>query len=143
MSLREDIRAFAASAASPVLMVPTPELPQWDGQIGVARVSARALAAHWQDSDEDEQIDDRARFVVLVACDAAGNRIFQEADVLWLSTSAVLSPMLERLYWAGRETNGLTPENRSDWKKNLPRPTAGGGSPSSSAGPSTPDSAST
>lgn len=142
MSLREDIRAFAQSASSPVLPVPTPELPQFDGQIGVARVCPRALAAHWKDQEDDEVLDDRAAFVVLVACDLAGNRIFQEADVLWLSTCAVLSPMVERLYWAGREHNGLTEANRSAWRKNSGS-TAGGGSPSSSAVPSTPASVST
>jgi len=142
VSLREDIRAFAQTASSPVLPVPTPELPQYDGQIAVARVCPRALAAHWKDQEDDEVLDDRAAFAVLVACDLAGNRIFQDEDVLWLSTSAVLSPMVERLYWAGREHNGLTEENRRAWRKNSAS-TAGGGSLSSSAVPSTPDSAST
>jgi hypothetical protein len=142
MSLREDIRAFAQAARSPVLPVPTPELPQYDGQIGVTRVCARAIASYWKDQEDDEVVDERAGFVVLVACDLDGNKIFQAEDVLWLSTCAALSPMVERLYWAGREHNGLTEENRRAWRKNSAS-TAGGGSPSSSAAPSPPVSVST
>ena len=142
MSLREDIRAYATATFAPVLMVPTPELPQWDGAIGVARCSPRALANHWQDSDEDEQLDERARFVALAACDAEGNRIFQDGDMLWLSTSALLSPMVERLYWAAREHNGLTEANRKNFRP-ASAATGGGGSHSSCAGPSTPATAST
>jgi hypothetical protein len=142
MSIREDIRSWAQQARTPVLPVPTPELPQWDGKIGVTRVSQRAIASYWRDADEDEARDEVARFVTLVTCDLDGNRVFTEDDVLWLSTSAVMSPVIQRLYWAGREHNGLTEENRRAWRKNFV-PMVGGGSPSSSAGPSTPDTAST
>lgn len=141
MSLKEDLREFVQSARVPVLPVPTPELPRWDGQIGVTRVSTRALAALWSDA-EDEGLDERARFVALVACDLAGNRIFADEDVHWLATSAVLAPVIERLYWAGRAHNGLTQESREAWKKNS-APTEGPGSRCSSAGPCPPDMDST
>jgi hypothetical protein len=143
MSLREDIRAFAQQAKCPVLMVPTPELPQWDGQIGVTRTTPRMLSKHWKDNDdEDMALDGRVLFVILVACDKDGNQIFDDGDVHWLGTSRVLMPMIERLYYAGLEHNGLTEKNRKDWRKNS-EPTAGDGSPSSSAVPSIPATDST
>ena len=143
MALRDEIKTFVSSQRPAVVPVPTPELPRWDGQTGVTRVCARAVADCWQDADEKEaQLDERARFVALVWVDLAGSRILQDEDVLWLSTSPLLAPMVERLYWAGREVNGLTEENRRSWRKNSGG-TGGGGSPSSCAGPAIPDSGST
>jgi hypothetical protein len=146
MALRDEIKAFVDGGGKPaVLPVPTPELPQWDGQVYVSRVCARAVADCWRDAAGDDpaaQLDERARFVCRVATDKEGSRIFQEEDVLWLSCAAALGPMVERLYWAGREVNGLTEENRTAWRKNS-NGTAGGGSPSCCAGPATPVSAST
>lgn len=142
MTLRDEIRQAASAAASPVLLVPTPELPQWDGQIGVTRASLHHIAAGWQSQDEGDSLDERAAFVVRVACDSKGCRIFTDEDVMWLSTSAILAPMIERLYWAGRHMCGLTDESRTAWRKNLPG-TGESGSPCSCAAPSTQDSAST
>jgi hypothetical protein len=141
MALRDEIQSFVKSSPLPVLAVPTPELPAWDGQIFVTRVSPRALAEHWKDADEDDYGDERAAFVVLVASDKDGSRIFQDEDVLWLSTTPFMMPVVERLYWAGRQHNGLTEENRTAWRKNS-KSTGGDGSPSSCAAPSTPVSAS-
>jgi hypothetical protein len=135
MATRDDIKAFVNNSPMPVLAVPTPELPQWDGQIFVRRVCARALASHWKDAEEDEANDERAAFVSLVASDKDGSRIFQDEDVLWLSTTPLLMPLVERLYWAGRQHNGLTEENRTAWRKNLGG-TGDGGLPSSCAAPS-------
>ena len=143
MALRDDIRQFAESTPVPVLPVPSPELPQWDGQLAVTRVSPRAAAGLWDaPDDEGSARDERARFVVLAACDLAGSRVFQDEDVAWLSTSALLSPLVERLYWAAREWNGLTEANRKALRKNLPG-TAESGSPCSSAVPPPPATAST
>jgi hypothetical protein len=142
MALRDEIKSFVKDQKAAVLAVPTPELPQWDGQIYVTRVCARALASHWKESDEDESLDERASFVVLVASDKEGSRIFQDEDILWLSTTPLLMPLVERLYFAGMEHNGLTRENRMAWRKNLPG-TGDGGLPSSCAAPSIPASAST
>jgi hypothetical protein len=141
VSLKEDIRAYVLTAKCPVQMVPTPDLPAWDGKIGVTRTTPRMLALHWRDSDdEDNSIDGRVRFMILVACDAEGNLIFTEGDVHWLSTCAVLMPTIERLYYAGLEHNGLTEENRGAWRKNS-EATAGVGSPTCSAVPALPDTA--
>ncbi len=142
MSMREEIRAAAAAAKTTVVPVPTPELPQWDGKIGVAPASLHTIAAGWQNTDAGDSLDERAIFVVRVACDLDGNRIFNDEDVMWLSTSAFLAPVLERLYAAGRHVCGLTDENRMVWRKNLPS-TGGDGSLSSCAEQSTPATAST
>ena len=93
MALRDDIKSFIKDAPLPVLAVPTPELPQWDGQIYVTRVCARALASHWKEAEEDDALDERAAFVSLVASDKDGSRIFQDEDVLWLSTTPFLMPL--------------------------------------------------
>jgi hypothetical protein len=140
MSMRDEIRAEAQAAKAPFLPVPTPELPKWDGKIGVTTASLHVIAAIWQ--DDDDQLDERAKFVVRVACDSEGNRIFTDEDVMWLSTSSVLAPVIERLYWAGRHICGLTEEKRAAWRKNLPG-TGGDGSHSSCAEQFPPATAST
>lgn len=127
MAIRDEIKAFVKDAPAAVLAVPTPELPQWDGQIFVTRVSPRALATHWKDTEEEDALDERAAFVVLVTSDKDGSRIFQDEDVLWLSTTPLLMSLVERLYWAGRQHNGLTEENRTAWRKNLVGTGCGGG----------------
>ena len=142
MSLRETIFATIEKASTPVMAVPTPELAELDGQIFVTRTSPRALANHWKDAEEYEGLDEKAAFVCLVASDKDGNRIFKQEDMMRLSINTYLMPIVERLYWAGREYNGLTEENRRAWRKNS-ESTAGGGLPSSSAAPSIPDTGST
>lgn len=120
MAIRDQIRQSVDGRKPSVLKVPTPELPEHEGSIAVRRVSARELASHWQTQTDGDgpDPDERARFVVIVACDLEGSRIFEDADVAWLSQTAELTPMIERLYWAGRAHNGLTEENRRAWQKN-------------------------
>jgi hypothetical protein len=144
MAMRDAMKSYIENEKVPIRAVPTPELPQWDGQIFVTRASSRALATFWKDAEEDGQIDERAGFVVQVAVDRDGSRIFQDEDVPWLSTCAYLTSMVERLYWAGRDHCGLTEENRTAWRKNS-ECTGGVGSPCSCAAPATPvtDSATT
>ena len=117
MARRDEIKADVEAMPVPVLAVPTPELPKWEGQIYVTRISPRAINAVWN-GEEDQAIDERARFVCRVACDKEGSRIFQDEDVIWLSTCDKLTPMVERLYWAGLDFNGLTAANRESWRKN-------------------------
>lgn len=136
MGLRDDIRQFAATPPAP-LAVPTPDLPQWDGQIFVRRVSSGVIHNYLAALAEDD--DPRAATVALLACDSQGQRIFGDDDTLWLSRSAALGPTVERLYSAGCFHNGLTEANREGWRKNSPG-TAGNGSPCSSAAPSPEDS---
>jgi hypothetical protein len=140
LSLRDEIRVAATAAKTPVVLVPTPELPQWDGKIGVTCASLHAIAAGWQNTDD--ALDERATFVVRVACDMDGCKIWDDGDILWLSTTPFMAPIVERLYHAGRHVCGLTDENRTAWRKNLPG-TGDAGLPSSCAAPSPPATAST
>jgi hypothetical protein len=123
------------------LPVPSPELPQWEGKMFVKRICPRKIADCF-DIDKDDLIDEKPIFVAQVACDGEGSRIFQDEDVLFLTTSEYLQSLVERFYWAGRAHNGLTEDNHRAWRKNLPS-TGGGGSPSSCAAQSIPDTAST
>jgi hypothetical protein len=137
MAIRDDIRFYVdcqppAVSADPVS---SPELPQWDGQIYVCRVCPRAVAKLWRDAEKDGGVDERAQLAVEAACDQSGSRIFQAEDVLWLSSTPYLMPLVERLYAAAREHNGLTEENRRGWRKNSSG-TGGSGLPCSSAAPS-------
>ena len=123
--LRDDIKAFVTAQPAAPMPVPTPELPQWDGQIFVARISARRIAGLSQavDGEDIDQNDERAAFVVECATDSAGSRIFQAEDVAWLSTCQQLSPMVERLYWAAQmKTASLTKTARAGEKTCPPRP---------------------
>jgi hypothetical protein len=142
MPLRDEIRQYAIATPPAPLPVPTPDLPAWDGQVFVRRVSTGVIQHYYENVTRDKGLDGRAALVALLACDAAGNRIFTDDDVLWLSTSAALGPTLERLYQAGCYHNGLTEENREGWRKNS-KGTGGDGSPSSSPDPSTQASVST
>jgi hypothetical protein len=140
--LRDEIKSYVEKTKCPVMPVPTPDYPQWDGKIFVTRTNQRAIASCWKEAAEDDGVDERAAFVQLVACDSEGSRIFQPEDVLMLSTTPHLTPLVERLYFAGRHFCGLTDENREAWRKNSAS-TGDAGSPSSCAEQSTPDTAST
>ena len=142
MALRDDIKSFVKVSPMPVLAVPTPELPQWDGQIFVTRVCTEPWPATGRKPRRTTRLTSGPPSWRAVASDKDGSRIFQDEDVLWLSTTPFLMPLVERLYWAGRQHNGLTEENRQAWRKNLPS-TGDGGSPSSCAAPSQPATAST
>lgn len=117
MAIRDEIWAEVDTMNAPVRAVPTPELPKWDGQIFVRTISPRAVNDIFT-GEEDDGPDERARFVCRVACDEAGSRIFQDEDIIKLSTCDKLMPMVERLYWAGLDFNGLTAANRESWRKN-------------------------
>ncbi len=136
MSFRDDILDYCRETPPAPLAVSTPDLPKWDGKIFVRRVSSSVTGNFFDQVRKDEGIDDRAALVALLSCDEAGNRIFNDDDVLWLSTSSALGPSIERLYVAACYHNGLTQENREGWRKNSAS-TAGSGSPCSSAVPST------
>jgi hypothetical protein len=131
MALRDDIKAGVSESAPAIIPVPTPEIPKWDGQIFVTSACPRAIANVGREADEAESLDEKAGFVQIVACDSSGSRIWQPEDVLWLSTTAAMQPVVERLYAAGLFVCGLTRESRDAWRKNLPV-TAGAGSRSSS-----------
>jgi len=140
MTLRDEIRDYAQRTPPAPLPVPTPDLPRHDGKIFVRRVASGVIHAYIRKLDDDA--DPRAATVAILACDESGNRIFNDDDVLWLSTAAALGPTIERLYVAGCFWNGLDESNRSAFRKNLPSMEPSG-SPCCSAEPSTPAADST
>lgn len=82
-------------------------IPEWGGQVYVRRLTAAEY-----DDFENSQIDDdgkphkdnlRARFAVLVACDAEGCRIFDDEDALILGEKALVP--VDRICDAGLALN--------------------------------------
>ena len=143
MALRDDIISNVGGQLPPSpILVSTPDLPKWDGQIFVRRVSSGVIRNLYRSLADDDTIDERALFAAWMACDQSGNRIFNDGDLLWLSQTPAMLPTIERIYAGGCSVNGLTAENREGWKKNSDS-TAGTGSPCSSAAPSTPATGST
>ena len=115
--LRDELLTIVQTGKSPVMPVPTPELPEQDGKIFVRRASPRELQAN-SDRDQQEGRNERCDFVVLVAADSEGTRIFSDEDSRTLADSPALMPVVERLYWAGLRHNGLTREQRELSAKN-------------------------
>ncbi len=128
MALRDQIKAASQAAKPTLLAVPTPELPEYEGQIFARRISPRRLSWVWQ---ADDQTEERGRMCVAVASDSEGSPIFQNEDVAFLVGSDYLQAFIERVYAAGLEVNGLTRENRESWRKNS-KSTASAGSDTSS-----------
>ena len=78
----------------------------------------------------------RACFAGLVCkllSDANGNHVLQDADAPAMAAKETL--VMERLYHAAREANGLTEENRRGFLP-IAAATAGSGSPTCSPAPS-------
>jgi hypothetical protein len=140
MSLREKVKGTRNACDVPLYPVPTPEWPELDGLLYVRVMSVfEADQLFSRNADEDDG-NDRARFVCAVVVDEQHNRVFTDDDAVWLGHKEI--NVIERIYWAGREHNGLTEENRKLVRKNLSA-AAVSGLPSSSAAPSTPDTVST
>lgn len=142
MALRDELKQVVAETKPRMVPVPCPEFPSLDGKVFAGVVSPRAIAECYRIDDEEDALDERPAFVVRCCCDAEGSRIFQEEDVIWLATTPAMQPFVERCYWAGREVNGLTEENRTAWRKNSAS-MATSGLPCSSVVPSQANSAST
>lgn len=134
MALRDQIKQSVTTAKRTLWPVPTPEIPEFDGQVFVtkraAKVMARLLDA---ESATKDTTTAAAQFVVATAVDKDGSPVWQADDVEWLASTDELGPMVSRIAWAGRDINGLLAR---DWRKNAP--TEGAGSPSSSVEPSIP-----
>jgi len=139
MNLREEIRNSRNAADVPPTPFPAPEWPNVSGQLFLRVMTPREVDLLFAGVGEGET-DFRAPFVSHVLCDANGVRVLSDEDAEWLAFKEL--PVIERAYQMGREINGLTEENRKGVQKNSGG-TAEGGSPSSSAAPSTPVTAST
>ena len=132
MSLRTDILGVRNASDVPLKPVATPEWPQVDGKLFLRQLSAMAVDNYYTKAQSDDT-NWRARFVCLVLSDENGNRVLQDDDALALGQKEIT--VVDRLYWAGREFNGLTEANRSTIQKNS-ESTGGDGSPSSCCAPS-------
>jgi hypothetical protein len=140
--IRDELIEYGKTNSPKPNPVPTPDLPNWDGRIFVRKVASGVMANFYRKFQEQEDVDIAAAGTAWFACDEVGNRIFNDDDVLWLSTSPIMGPTNERLWAAAAYINGQTAENREGWRKNLPS-TAESGSPCCSAELSTPVSGST
>ena len=135
MATRDEILTFCNANPPEPLSVPTPDLPAWDGKFFVRRVASGVVRNFYAKFGKADDADVAAAAAAWFACDETGNRIFNDDDVLWLSTSAAMGPTNERLYAAACFYNGLTAENREGWRKNSVS-TGESGSRSSCAAPS-------
>jgi hypothetical protein len=138
MSLGLEILAYTAPDGF-TRAVPVPEIPAFDGKIFVHKVSAKELDAVVA---KDDDVNSRARYAALFACDEAGHRLWGDHQVEQIGNKPELLFLIERINYAGRVHNGLTEESRKLVEKN----SAGGeesGSPASSAALATPVTAST
>jgi hypothetical protein len=132
--LRDTLLKVRDAAAVPIVMVPTPEWPEVDGKLYVRMQSAyesdRALP---QDEGEQQDENHKAKYLCRVICDENRNRVLQDDDAPFFGHKE--ASVVNRLYWAALDLNGLTEKNRDTVRKNSPG-TEGGGSPSSSPEPS-------
>ena len=143
MTLRDEIITEVSKSPAPgPFPIPTPDLPKWDGRFFIRRVASGVVQNFFRKFSGKDDSDIAAAAAAWFAADEAGNRIFNDEDVLWLSQSPAMGPTNERLYAAACHYNGLTQENREGWRKNSAS-TGANGSPCSCAAPSTPVSDST
>jgi hypothetical protein len=94
-------------------------VPEWGGSVYVREISGRdrdRFEASLVDKSKPEMFDNaRARFVAIVACDAAGKPLFSDADVAQLGELSAAA--LDRIFDAGRKLNGMLAE-AEDVRKN-------------------------
>ncbi len=94
--MREAIFGYTFPAPVPV---PTPEWPDLDGQVYVRTISAAERDAY-EDGIGGDMSNARAKLVVLAACDAKGQPIFQDGDADRIG--AMPSPVISRLWYRAR-----------------------------------------
>jgi len=133
MSLRDEL--LSTRNACDVPLTPAPALPEWpavDGQLFLGTLSEADLGSLSGGDQHDEGLF-RAGLVCKVLTDANRNRVLQDTDAPAMAAKETL--VMERLYHAAREANGLTEENRRGFLAACAR-TATNGSPTCSPAPS-------
>jgi len=125
-TLRDKLKGRVKSPAR-VEPVPTPEWPEFDGQVFVPVVSAKRMDG-WYDRLGDG--NSRALYAASFACDAVGNRLFTDEDAGWLGEEPFT--VIDRIFAAGMTLNRSTPAAREELRKNSETATDGGDSLSSS-----------
>jgi hypothetical protein len=136
MSLRDSLLATRNAADVPLTPAPpTPEWPAVDGRLFLGTLSEADLGSI-SSSGAGQEADEglfRAGLVCKVLRDANANRVLQDSDAPAMAAKETL--VMERLYHAAREANGLTEENRRGFLPTAAS-TAQNGSPTSSPAPS-------
>ena len=110
--IREKLFAAYKTREKP-LAVPTPEWPELDGQVFVRKLTAGELDKFYAG---DNQGNERARFVALVACDENNERQFKDSDV---SDIAELPfDVIDRIAYKGQWFNKMLSDQREEMQKN-------------------------
>ncbi len=112
MAMRDEIQSGSRFLRVP-LAVPTPEWPGQNGRIYVRKLSAREMDGWYSRADDD---NGRAQFVAMAACDEAGNRIFNDADAVWLGDEDF--SVIDRIFNAAMMHNRSTPAAKAELQKN-------------------------
>jgi len=94
------------------------DVPEWGGVIHVRVISAAerdSLEAAMQDRVTRAK-NIRARIVALCACNPAGERLFTDEDAEALGKKSGI--VMDRLFDAAMEINGMLPDSVEDAEKN-------------------------
>lgn len=99
------------------------DVPEWGGHVFVKTISGFARDQYEQslikmkrgraDADLTNQ---RAKFVVMVACNEEGNLLFNPNDADWLGNKSASA--IHRIYTEAVRLNGMDDEAESELKKN-------------------------
>ncbi len=95
-------------------------VPEWRERIYVRTMSSKERR-EWEgiclaNREKTSEYEWRERFVVLVACDVTGERIFTVDDVAALERKNAKA--LDRIFEAGMKLNKLSPADIAELKKN-------------------------
>ena len=128
MRSREEIKNISDIRTA---KVPTPEWAPPDKPPHECYVIVRSLAGEELDQFENDMIerkrkgvdvklkDMRARLVALSCIDEAGDPLFHESDVEWLTKKSAAP--LNRIYGKAQELSGMTDADLEEMEKNLER----------------------
>jgi len=127
---RESILAAADLPVAPV------DVPEWgEGEVVYVR-SLSAFEAEEKLRDAGKRANFHAWFAALLTCDAAGNRLFSDADAAALGGKSIA--VLRRIGDAAQKLNGMTKAEQETAEKNSETIGAGSSSSGSPANSATP-----
>lgn len=96
------------------------DVPEWGGSVFIRTLSGAERdmfeADFLKHKDEGMAPNARAKFAVLVLCDAEGTRLFQDADAAQLGQKS--GAALSRIFTAAMEANYMTEEDIEELEKN-------------------------
>lgn len=91
------------------------EVPEWDGGVYVRMLNALEMDNFCR-SISKMDVNWRARFVVLCACDDGGKRLFEKNHAGDLGKQS--SKAIQRVFDAGWTLNGMSKEDAAELEKN-------------------------